>query len=168
MSAPQPPSVPPVTPYNGPYAAPYSTPAHPQLGTAIAPPAPRPSGALGIVAVIVAGLAALTPVTAALAAFQIGLGAGNQLALQPASIDFELDILTPVRGWVLLGEVSFWAGTALGVWALVQGIVAIASGRGRVAGIVAVTVAVVAPIVFGVATWVSLTTGLATGSTLGA
>jgi hypothetical protein len=162
--APHPPSAataPPVAPYSGPYAAPYVAPVHPQYAAAITSPARR-SNTLGIVAVIAAGLAALTPITAALAAARIGAGTAAQLAGLPLRSDLDLHILTPVRDWVLLGELSFWAGTALGIWALVQGIVAIARKRGRVAGVVAVVVAVLAPVVFALAAFLAFSAGVQT------
>ena len=161
-SHPAAPSAPPVAPYSGPYAAPYLPPVHPQYASAVAPPA-RTSNALGIVAVIVAGVAAMTPIPAAVAAFRIGAGTGAQLVDRPPASDFDLSILTPVRDWVLLGELSFWIGTVLGVWALVQGIVAIVRNRGRIAGIVAAVIAVLAPIVFAVATVLALSAGMGAG-----
>ncbi|PZE87206.1 DUF4064 domain-containing protein [Curtobacterium sp. MCBD17_032] len=42
-------------------------------------------------------------------------------------------------------------GTVLGLWALVQGIIAAATGRGRVWGILAIVLAVLAAVVFGIA-----------------
>ena len=69
-----------------------------------------------------------------------------------------------MRDQVLWAEVSFWAGTALGVFALVAGIIAIVKRRGRGPGIAAVIVAVIAPgIYFGV-----LTTLLSLGASAGA
>ena len=42
-----------------------------------------------------------------------------------------LALLSPVRDLVLWAEIGFWAGTVLGIWALIQGIVAIATRRGQ-------------------------------------
>lgn len=170
--APQAP-VPPVAPHIGPYApttpyaAPYTPPVSPQFGGALTAPAVRRSPLLGIIAVIAAGIASLTPVVAAVAAFQIGLSLGKEAALRPDTSNWDWSILTPVRDWVLAAEVSFWIGTALGVWALIQGIVAIVSRRGRIAGIVAVALAIIAPVVFGVAVWLSLAAGIGAGSSIG-
>lgn len=162
---------PPAPPYGAPqaapYVAPYAAPVHPQYGAALSAPAPRRSPALGIIAVIAGGIAALTPIAAAIAAFQIGIGAGKEIALRPSPDAWDITILSPVREWVLVGEVSFWLGTVLGLWALIQGIVALVSRRGRIAGIVAVVLAVVAPILFGVVTWVSLAAGLESGGSIG-
>jgi hypothetical protein len=81
--------------------------------------------------------------------------------------DFDWSILTPVRDWVLMGEIAFWAGTAIGIWALVQGIVAIATRRGRGAGIAAVVIAAVGPLIFGAVVQGFLTAGFAAGSGIG-
>lgn len=161
------PTAPAVTPHAGPFAPPAVAPVHPQYGATLAPAPVRRSAALGIIAVVAAGLAAVTPLSAAVAAFQIGLGTGKTIASRPLGDDFDLGILTPVRDWVLMGEVSFWVGTALGVWALAQGIIAWVKRAGRVAGIVATIIAVVAPVVFWVAVWISLTAGLSAGGSVG-
>lgn len=156
------PAAPPVAPYSGPYVAPHLPPVHPQYASAVAPPA-RSSSAIGIVAVIVAGVAAMTPIPAAVAAFRIGAGAGARLVDPAPASGFDLSILTPVRDWVLLAELSFWIGTVLGIWAVVQGIVAIVRDRGRIAGIVAVVIAVLAAVVFAVATVFALSAGMGAG-----
>ena len=82
-------------------------------------------------------------------------------------IDFDWSILTPVRDWVLLGEIAFWAGTVLGTWALVQGIVAIVKDRGRGWGIAAVVLAVIGPIAFAVGVQALLAAGFASGASVG-
>jgi len=151
----------------GPFAAPYAAPTAPRYGAALAAPPPRRSPVLGIVAVIAAGIAALTPIVGSIAGFQIGLGAGKEIALRPSPKSWDLTMLSPVRDWVLAGEVSFWAGTILGLWALVQGIVAIVTRRGRVAGVVAVVLAVIAPVAFGLVTWISIAAGIGSGSSIG-
>lgn len=170
-SAPVPPystpvAYPPAAPYApAPFAAPYSPPAPGALAEA----SPGRHGAgLGVVA-LVAGLVALvvTPVVAAIASYAIGIGVGREVALRPSSASFDLSLLSPVRDSVLHGEIAFWAGTALGVWALVQGIVAIVKNRGRGAGIAAVVVAVLGPIAFGLAVNVFVFAGIAAGSSIG-
>jgi hypothetical protein len=105
---------------------------------------------------------------AAIASFDIGLGAGREIAGRPTGAEFDWSILTPVREWVLLAEVSFWIGSALGVWALVQGIVAIATRRGRGAGIAAVIIAGLGPVVFGIVVQAFVTAGVAAGNGIGA
>ncbi|GAB2851563.1 hypothetical protein ACFQ0P_11995 [Microbacterium insulae] len=116
---------------------------------------------VALVAVVGSALAA------AAAAFGIGLGTGREIALQPMGANFDWSLLTPVRDWVLLAEASFWIGTALGVWALIQGIVAIATVRGRGAGIAAVVIAAIGPIVFVAMLQGFLTAGYAAGSGIG-
>jgi hypothetical protein len=129
--------------------------------------APRGRG-LGLIALIAAlGAAILAPLVAAIATFSIGLGAGREIVLNPTDIDFDWSVLTPVRDWVLVAEISFWAGTALGVWALVQGAIAIVTDRGRGLGIAAVAVAIAGVIIFAVVVQGFLAAGLAAGSGIG-
>lgn len=140
-------------------------PAAPAYG---APPARRTS-ALGVVALVLALIATVgAGVMGAIASYRTGLGAGRELTARAFAADFDWSILTPVRDWVLLGEVSFWVGTALGVSALVLGIVAIVTARGRGAGIAAVIVAALGPIVFGAVVQGFLTAGLTAGTGIGA
>lgn len=134
---------------------------------ASAPPARR-GPVLGIVAFVLAMLAAVgATIVGAIAGYSIGLGTGRSIALQPMDIDFDWSILTPVRDWVLLGEAAFWTGTVLGTWALVQGIVAIVKDRGRGWAIAAVILAVLGPIAFAVAVQALLTAGFASGASVG-
>ncbi|MFV0319607.1 MAG: hypothetical protein ACK5IN_04430 [Microbacterium sp.] len=141
---------------------------HPQYAAAITSgPAPRRSPTLGVVALIAAGLAAVTPVVAAIAMFEVGVGIDPELTRMTAGDPFRLAILTPVRGWVLAAELSFWAGTLLGVWAFVQGIVATVRNRGRIAAIVAIVLAVITPMVFAVAALMALSTGVGTAGSSG-
>jgi hypothetical protein len=145
------------------YTPPYARPGGDVPAAYAAPPAPRRHGsALGVVA-LVAGIIAgvVVPVVGAIAAWWIGFGAGAQLPLLTPEAGFSWAVLTPVRDWVLLGEVSFWVGSALGIWALSQGIVAIAKARGRVAGIVAVILACLGPIFFAIGVQVGLSAGFA-------
>jgi hypothetical protein len=146
------------------FAAPYAAPAP----VGFADPAPSRGAALGIVA-LVAGILALVvaPIAAGIASYGVGLGIGREFALRPSAASLDWSVLSPVRDWVLLGEVSFWAGTALGVWALVQGIVAIVRRRGRGTGIAAVVVAVLGPVAFGVVVNAFIAAGIAAGSSLG-
>lgn len=128
----------------------------------------RRSNALGVVALVLALLAAFGASSfAALASFNIGLGTGREIAMRALETDFDWSILTPVRDWVLLGEVSFWTGTVLGITALVLGIVAIVTRRGRGVGIAAVVIAALGPVVFGVFVQGFLTAGFTAGSGLG-
>lgn len=139
---------------------------YPPFGPAYA--APRRSRVLGVVALVLALLAAVgASMLAALASFNIGLGTGREIAIRALDADFDWSILTPVRDWVLLGEVSFWAGTILGITALVLGIVAIVTRRGRGAGIAAVVVAALGPVVFGGVVQGFLSAGLTASSGVG-
>jgi hypothetical protein len=134
-----------------------------------AAPAPVPrSGALGLVALVLSLVATIgAGLFGAIASFNMGLGAGKGLAGLPMDGSWYWSILTPVRDWVLLGEVSFWVGTVIGIWALVQGIVATVTRRGRGAGIAAIAIAAVGPLVFGGLVQGFLTAGLAAGTGIG-
>lgn len=149
------------------FAAPVERPATtPAYGGPLAPPAK--TGTLGLVALIAGILAFIgSTIAVSIAAYQIGLGVGEELAARPLVAEFDWGILSPVRDWVLLGEVSFWVGTVLGIWALVQGIVAMVTSRGRGLGIAAVVCAVFAPVAFAIALNVFLSIGFAAGFGIG-
>lgn len=139
--------VPPVPVYQAPpgafagpaagYAAPYAPAATPPHGPAL--------GRIALILSLVATVA-LTAVAAVLA-WQIARGASASVSVS----SFEsgsLAFLTPVRDLVLWFEITGWTATAIGIWALVQGIVSIAKRRGRGAGIAAVIIAGIGPVVF--------------------
>ncbi|GAB3602372.1 hypothetical protein [Microbacterium aureliae] len=131
-------------------------------------PAPPRGPALGIVALVVAVAAvAGASLVGAWAAFRIGMGAGAEIAMRPMGADFDWSVLSPVREHVLTAELAFWAGTLLGLWALVQGIVAIIRGRGRGLAIAAVVLAATGPVVFFLAVQATLAAGLAAGGSIG-
>lgn len=152
-------------------------PAVPDLATPFATPAPTPASAagtsrlLGVSALIVAlaGVIAATLVSS-FAGFEAARGAvahaglSSLDSLEYLSDDQALALLSPVRARVLWGEIGFWAGGLLGVWAIVQGIVAIATRRGRGPGIAAVVVAAAGPIFYGVAVTIAVLAGLAIGT----
>ena len=169
-----PPSAAPFGPAAGAYAPPsgYAPPAGYQVapaGTfpAYGAPAKR-SSAVGVLALALALVATVgASVFAAIASFNIGLGAGREISSRPFTGEFDWGVLAPVRDWVLLGEVSFWVGTVIGVWALIQGIVAVVTARGRGAGIAAVVIAALGPIAFGAVVQGLLTAGLAAGTGIG-
>ncbi len=131
------------------------------LGGAAAPRSPV-TGRVALILALAATVGAA--LMGALAAFNIGLGAGREMAVRPFAADFDWSILTPVRDWVLLAEVSFWMGTVLGVWAFVQGIVAIATARGRGPGIAAVVISALGPVAFAVVVQALVTAGFASGN----
>lgn len=123
---------------------------------------------LGIVALAVGLVAAIAaPIAGAIAAYPVGIEIGRALGLDPATDLSDLSVFTPVRDWVLVGELSFWIGTALGVWAIVQGVVAIVKRAGRGAGIGAVVVAVLGPVVFAIAVFATFSVGATAGSSVG-
>ena len=150
---------------------PYTPP--PQGYGPYTPPLSRRAAAggsgLGVTALVLAVTAALgATVLGSIAAYYIGLGTGRELALRPMDIDFDWSMLTPVREWVLLGELAFWGGTAVGIWALVQGIIATVKNRGRGWGIAAIVIAIIGPIAFAIGVQAFLTAGFASGASLGA
>ncbi|MFS0732509.1 hypothetical protein ABC304_10955 [Microbacterium sp. 1P10UB] len=117
--------------------------------------------ALGTVALVLALIALVVPTgIAAAAGYDIGVGLGREVP-SVSSDTFDLRLLTPVRGSVLIAEIAFWSGTVLGVWAIVQGIVAAAKNRGRGAGVAAVVIGVLGVVAFGIALTWALTAGVA-------
>lgn len=145
---------------SSPFAAPYVAPA---TGTLLAPPPKtrkrRPLGAFALVAGILSMLVA--PAVAGFAAFRVGRGAGARIVAQGGQ-NLDLRVLTPVRDLVLVVEIAFWSGTALGIAALVVGIIATARDRGRPMGIVAIVLATLGPLVFGALVAVALVAGAGT------
>lgn len=159
----------PSAPYGAAYPAPAGYTAYPPAGygTGAAPaPAAQKPGGLGLVALLLAlGAAVVAPLIGAVAAFQVGAGA--QLDATSASAWADLSFLSPVREWVLLGEIAFWAGTVLGIWAIVQGIVAIVKRRGFGTGIAAIVVAVFAVLIFGTVVYGAAVAGVVSSYDLG-
>jgi len=101
----------------------------------------------------------VTPIIAGISAFEIG----RVLPTGVTTTTGDLSILSPVRDQVLWAELSFWAGTVLGIAAIVLGIIAIVKKRGRGAGIAALIVAVFAAVIFSVVLVIALGAGSATG-----
>ena len=139
----------------GGYAAPtggYQVPAAPE----------RQSPFLGILALVLSLVAAVvTPIIAGFAAYEIGRRI-------PEAVEYVRDIdslafLSPARDQVLWAELAFWAGTLLGIAAIVVGIIAIRRRQGRGQGIAALIVAVIAPMIFFVVLVMALSTGTAAG-----
>ncbi|MFB8386373.1 hypothetical protein ACFC3F_04435 [Microbacterium sp. NPDC055910] len=145
-------------PMGAPYAPPYVLP----RAVAMPPPPPQPRAATtGIVALVAALVASVVaPLVVALAAYGIG-SAGIDFVRLVSGPNLDWAALSPVRDIVLLAEVAGWAGTTAGIWALVQGIIAIATGAGRGQGIAAVVLAVGGPVIFAVAAVGALALGLA-------
>lgn len=161
------PSAPSGAPYpNAPAGYTGYPPAGHDAGTAQVMPAAKKPGGLGLVALLLALAAAVVaPLVGAVAAFQVGAGA--QLDATSASAWADLSFLSPVREWVLLGEIAFWAGTVLGIWAIVQGIVAIVKRRGLGTGIAAIVVAVFAVVIFGTVVYGAAIAGVVSSYDLG-
>ena len=146
--------------YGAPTSAPsYGAPAYLQA----APTDTPPRRGLGLVALLLA-LGATVGTTAIAAAFAFTIALGEPGVLDIFDVDFDWSLLTPTRGWVLLGEMAFWLGTALGIWAIVQGLIAAVTRRGRATGIVAIAVAAVGPVVFGLGVMFALVLGATAGT----
>lgn len=141
------------------FAAPHAA---PPVGTLLTPPPtasrPRPLGAIGLVLALLAGVFA--SVVAGFAAFIVARGAGAEFVARGGQT-FDWRVLSPVRDFVLLGEIAFWSGTALGIAAFVIGIVATARNLGRGTGIAAILVSAFGPFVFGLLVFVALAAGAA-------
>lgn len=136
----------------------YAAPAGPYAVPAVTA---KNSGLLGILALVLALVAAVvTPIIAGVAGFEIG----RRL---PGGIDTNdpdlLTLLSPARDQVLWAELSFWAGTILGIAAIVVGILAIRKRQRRGLGITALIVAVLGPVIFWVVLLFAVSAGTATG-----
>lgn len=138
----------------------YAAPA----GTYAVPDTAAPSSKiLGTVSLILALVAAVvTPIVAAIAAYEIGRRIPEAVSRVSGSVD-SLAFLSPARDQVLWAELSFWGGTILGIAAIVIGIMAIARKRGRGQGIAGLIIAAVGPAIF----FVVLVIALGAGGTAG-
>lgn len=138
--------------------------------TPYAPTAPPAGGSgLGRMALLLALLATVVlTIVGAVLAWQVGHGIGSSTDLtnleNRVSSD-DLSILTPVRDLVLWVEITSWTATALGIWALVQGIVAIAKRRGRGPGIAAVIIAALGPFVYALVGYIAFIIALGLAAT---
>jgi len=137
-------------------------------GTAAArTPAPARPGTLGALSLALSLVAVVgATLLSAITGFAAAEGAmRNAVALSPAGLENLteqqlLALLAPVRGLVLWAEIGFWAGTLLGVAALALGIVAIATRRGRGAGIAGVAIAAAAPFLYSTAVGLAIVAGM--------
>ena len=141
------------------FAAPHAA---APVGTLLTPPPAvprrRPLGAIALVFSIVAAVVASA--VAGFAVFRVARGAGAEfVARGRQSVDWRL--LSPVRDFVLLGEVAFWTGTVLGTAAVVLGIVAAARGAGRGSGVSAIVIGALGPFVFAALVFVAFSAGAA-------
>ncbi|WP_144711509.1 DUF2127 domain-containing protein [Curtobacterium pusillum] len=120
---------------------------------------------VGVIAFVV-GLAAL--VVAVIAGVLIGAAFGDSQALREATqsngsatpSDAAIQELMTSPG-AISASLLFYLGTALGLWAVVQGIVAAVTKRGRAWGVWAIVLAVVAIIAFFITTFVALAGAMA-------
>ncbi len=132
---------------------------------------PEQSRTLGILALVLGFLAAVgATLLSAITGWAAAAGAmRHAVGLSPDSLEELtesqlLALLSPVRDLVLWSEIGFWAGTAMGIAAIVLGIVAIVTRRGRGFGIAALIVAVVGSIVYGVVVFFAVVGGIAAGT----
>lgn len=110
-----------------------------------APIAPAQSKKLGFVAMVL-GLGVF--VGSILASVLMGFAAAQFAVLGPNgfNVNLRLDSPNPVESTLaVLAFVHVFVGTALGLWAITQGIVAIATRRGRAFGVIAIVAAFLAP-----------------------
>jgi len=130
-------------------------------GTYTAPDAaPKPSGFLGLLALGLSILAAVVmPIIGGVSAFEVG----HRIPQGFSGSTGDLGFLSPARDQVLWTELSFWAGTVLGIAAIVLGIIAIRRKQGRGAGIAALIVAVLGAIIYFVAVFTAFAVGGAAG-----
>ena len=138
---------------------------HAPIGGYAAPAPVRPSrmtGALALVAALIATL--VTPVIAGVLALRIGLVVLVDELISVAG-DLVVAALSPARTETLWAEIMFWLGTALGLFAIVAGIVAVARRRGRGLGIAAIVIAALGPVFFFLA--VILMYGIGNGISFG-
>ncbi|MFD5215940.1 hypothetical protein [Microbacterium sp. NPDC058345] len=134
----------------------------PAGGYSVPPTTPPASAGLGVFALIAALLAGVViPVIGGVLGHEIGVRV--PAADIAATTGDDLSFLSPARTQVLWAEISFWAGTVLGVAAIALGIVATVKRRGRGQGIAAIVVAALGPLLFFGATFVLFGIGTATG-----
>ncbi len=136
----------------------YPQPAYPPQGYAMPPhmapgwaPQAPPKGprTLGLVALLGAAVGILiASVLAVVASVNLGPSVMHMIDNVSADGDLDLTYLSSVRGWVLVGELSFWFATAVGIWAIVQGGIATAKRRGRGWGVAAIIVGATGPFLF--------------------
>lgn len=142
-----------------PYASPWTQQVNAAYGSGLDNPlGPRPS-TLGTVALLFGLIATVgASIVAGIAAVKIS-PAFMQFAASGADITGSLAWLSPVAQWELLAEVSFYAGTVLGILAIVLGFMAAAQRRGRGRGIWAIVLGFLGLPVFSGAVFLGLVIG---------
>ncbi|MFF3029225.1 hypothetical protein [Microbacterium sp. NPDC057944] len=140
----------------GGYAAPAGAYAAPEAASV------KPKGLLGTLSLILAVVAAIViPIIAGVSGFEIGRHLPSS-GFDSRDPEF-LSLLSPARDQVLWTEISFWAGTVLGIAAIVVGIIAIAKKQRRGLGIAGLILAVIGAGGFWVILLFSVSIGTATG-----
>jgi hypothetical protein len=142
------------------YATPVVTatpaPYEPPVGYVLTPaPAPR-SQRLGQVALLVAIVVFVGTIVVSIL---IGIAAGPFAVHNAGGFHYSFDIgsSNPTESALAVATLLQWSlGSALGIWALVQGIVAAATRRGRAFGVVAIVLSALGPLATGVATLVAV------------
>ncbi|WP_105565505.1 hypothetical protein [Microbacterium halophytorum] len=129
----------------GGYAAPYSAPVDPRFASIADPQRKRRTAAAARIALVLAiGALAIAAVPLWFAGRASGAAVGASGVLDAGVWSWA--VLAPARSAVIAAEVGFWLGTVLGLWALVQGIVAARRPVGRTAAVWAIVVAAAAPL----------------------
>lgn len=146
----------------GAYQVPVGGYTAPQGGYVAPQTAPSaPGGFLGILALILGGIAAIgVPIIAGIAGFEIGVRIPSGIDTTDPDL---LSALSPARTQVLWAEISFWVGTVIGIAAIVVGIIAIRKKQRRALGIVGLILAVLGAGFFWIVLVVTVSAGTATG-----
>lgn len=146
----------------GAYQVPVGGYAVPQGGYIAPQTAPQASGGfLGVLALILGAIAAIAiPIVAGIAGFEIGVRVPSGIDTNDPDL---LRTLSPARTQVLWAEISFWVGTALGIAAIVVGILSIVKKQRRGLGITGLVLAVLGSGIFWLVMLITLSLGTATG-----
>jgi hypothetical protein len=118
------------------------------------------SSVLGLVAMFVAIFVFVATIIVSLI---VGIGAAPFAVQSGGGFHYNLEVGSPnptEAALALAGLIQGFVGTAVGIWALIQGIVAVATRRGRRFGVVAIVLAALGPFVTGVVTLVAVATNL--------
>lgn len=137
----------------------YYAPPPPRSDPAYVPQQQKPK-TVGVIALCVSLIAAIVgPLAAGFFSFWMVEHIGTQIG--KAELDAGDLIAAGWAGSNLYGWADrvFWFATALGMWGFVQGIVAIASNRGRWPGVGAVVVSIFGPLLYFAAAWIGIQIG---------
>lgn len=109
-----------------------------------------------VVSLILIGCALVSAVWIGVVWGSLGKRVGNGWA-DPLSIASQNSTVITI---VIAQRVQLFGGSAVGLWAFVQGIVAVSKNRGRKAGVAALTLAAIAPILLLAASLISYSASL--------